>query len=322
MRGRMKDNLITLARLTQRGLKIFLKDRMGVFFALLAPLIVLLLYVLFLGDIQVDTVKNAFQGFPVDDKLVGNFVDAWMLAGVMSVACITVSFSAQTIMVSDRENNTLSDMLASPVPRSLVSVGYLVANIAVTLVICLIVECVAFVYMAASGWTLSVGDTFLIVAHTVLSVISSSTLSTLICSGIKTASQHGAFVGILSAVIGFLVGAYMPLSVFPKGVQYITLFIPGTYSAGVYRNLFMRGALADIEEVFPAGAAGLRDSFSMDIDFFGTKIGVDTQAWILCGFVALTFLVWLTVEIVAAVRRSHRAAETTDNDVESDTFEG
>lgn len=272
MRGRMKDNIITLARLTQRGLKIFLKDRMGVFFALLAPLIVLLLYVLFLGDIQVDTVKNAFQGFPVDDKLVGNFVDAWMLAGVMSVACITVSFSAQTIMVSDRENNTLSDMLASPVPRSLVSVGYLVANIAVTLVICLIVECVAFVYMAASGWTLSVGDTFLIVAHTVLSVISSSTLSTLICSGIKTASQHGAFVGILSAVIGFLVGAYMPLSVFPKGVQYITLFIPGTYSAGVYRNLFMRGALADIEEAFPAGAAGLRDSFSMDIDFFGTKL--------------------------------------------------
>ena len=237
MRGRMKDNIITLARLTQRGLKIFLKDRMGVFFALLAPLIVLLLYVLFLGDIQVDTVKNAFQGFPVDDKLVGNFVDAWMLAGVMSVACITVSFSAQTIMVSDRENNTLSDMLASPVPRSLVSVGYLVANIAITLVICLIVECVAFVYMAASGWTLSVGDTFLIVAHTVLSVISSSTLSTLICSGIKTASQHGAFVGILSAVIGFLVGAYMPLSVFPKGVQYITLFIPGTYSAGVYRPI-------------------------------------------------------------------------------------
>ena len=88
------------------------------------------------------------------------------------------------------------------------------------------------------------------------------------------------------------------------------------------RKVFMRGALADIEEVFPAGAAGLRDSFSMDIDFFGTKIGVDTQAWILCGFVALTFLVWLTVEIVAAVRRSHRAAETTDNDVESDTFEG
>ena len=216
MRGRIKDNIITLARLTQRGLKIFLKDRMGVFLALLAPLIVLLLYVLFLGDIQVDTVKNAFQGFPVDDKLVGNFVDAWMLAGVMSVACITVSFSAQTIMVSDRENNTLSDMLASPVPRSLVSVGYLVANIAITLVICLIVECVTFVYMAASGWTLSVGDTFLIVAHTVLSVISSSTLSTLICSGIKTASQHGAFVGILSAVIGFLVGAYMPLSVFPN----------------------------------------------------------------------------------------------------------
>ena len=41
-------------RLTVRNLKLFLKDKMQVFFSLLAPLIVLFLYVAFLGDVQMD----------------------------------------------------------------------------------------------------------------------------------------------------------------------------------------------------------------------------------------------------------------------------
>ena len=46
--------MYALARLTARNWKVFVKDRANVFFALLAPLIVLALYVLFLGRIQVD----------------------------------------------------------------------------------------------------------------------------------------------------------------------------------------------------------------------------------------------------------------------------
>ena len=49
---KFKDGAVTLSKLVERSLKIFLKDKVGVFFSLLAPLIVLVLYVLFLGDIQ------------------------------------------------------------------------------------------------------------------------------------------------------------------------------------------------------------------------------------------------------------------------------
>ena len=47
--------------LTRRNLKIFLKDKANVFFSLLAPLIVLVLYVLFLGRIQEDGLLAALE---------------------------------------------------------------------------------------------------------------------------------------------------------------------------------------------------------------------------------------------------------------------
>lgn len=305
--SKFKDGAVTLSKLIERSLKIFLKDKVNVFFSLLAPLIVLGLYVLFLGDIQMDSIKSAFEGAPVDEKLLKNFVDAWMLAGVVSVACVTVSFSAQGIMIQDKEKGVLNDMLASPVSRGIIDVGYLVSNFVVTLCICLIVLAVALVYIAIRGWTLSFADVVLLVALTVMSVISTSVLSTLICSALKTGSQHSAFVGIISAVIGFLMGAFMPLSVFPKGVQYVTLFVPATYSASLYRNLFMRGALDKIDAALPGAGNGLKEAFSMELNFFGKTIGADIQAVIFAAFIVLSFAVWAGISVARAVRRKRRA---------------
>lgn len=45
--------------MTARNLKIFLKDKANIFFSLLAPLIVLALYVLFLGRVQADGINES-----------------------------------------------------------------------------------------------------------------------------------------------------------------------------------------------------------------------------------------------------------------------
>lgn len=300
---KFKDGVVTLTNLVGRSLNIFLKDKASVFFSLLAPLIVLGLYLLFLGDIQMDGIKAAFEGAPIEEKLLKNFVDSWMLAGVVSVACITVSFSVQGIMIQDKERGVLDDMLASPVARGLIDFGYLLSNFVVTVCICTIVLAVAFVYTAISGWTLSFVDVILLIALTLMSSLSSSVLSTLICSALKTGSQHSAFVGIISAVIGFIVGAFMPLSAFPKAVQYVTLFVPGTYSAALYRNLFMRGALEKINDALPGAADGLKDSFSMRLDFFGEKTEADMQAVIFAAFIVLSVAVWAGIAVARAIKR-------------------
>ena len=113
----MKSDFYALAGLTKRGIKIFLKDKAGVFFSLLAPLIVLMLYVIFLCDVQLDSLKAYLSGAEVPETLAKAFVDGWMLAGVLSVACITVPFSAQSILVIYRESGNMSAMLVSPIKR-------------------------------------------------------------------------------------------------------------------------------------------------------------------------------------------------------------
>lgn len=309
MKSKIKDISVMLGMLIKRSLNIFLKDKMSVFFSLLAPLIVLAVYVLFLADIQVDAVKSNFENVPIDDKLIKNFVDAWMLAGVIAVACITVSFSAQNIMIADKERGVLVDILSSPIPRGLIGVAYLISNIIISLCLCYIVLAISFVYMAISGWTLSVSDVFLLLALTLVSVVSAGTLSTLICFAVKTNAQHGAFVGITSAVIGFLIGAYMPLSMFPKAVQYITLLVPGTYSAALFRNLFMDGALEKIADIAPIADNELRKAFSMELDFFGTTIGANIQLAIFIAFTVLTFGIWLVIEIIKALKRKRNRVQ-------------
>ena len=298
MKNSFSEDAVMVARLVERNVKIFLKDKMGVFFSLLAPLIVLGLYILFLGDIQMQNIESAFKDLPIEKDLLKNFVDNWMLAGVISVACVTVSFSAQEIVVKDREKGVLADMLCAPVKRYIISIGYYLSNVIITFFICMIVLIIAFIYMAISGWTMTAGEVFMSFGLLILSVISSSAIISLICKIIKTSAQHSALVGIISAAIGFFIGAYMPIAIFPKAIQYVTLFIPATYSAGLFRELFMRGALEEIEKVIPQAGSQLEKNFSMQMDFFGKTITAKEMAWIFIAFTLLVFCVWIVVESV------------------------
>ena len=208
--------------------------------------------------------------------------------------------------------------------RSVIAASYMIYNIAVSTIICVIVLALAFVYLAATGWYLSVADVFAAIGMTLLSVISASVIATAACvTIIKTEGAHsglvgilsaaigfliGAYmpglVGILSAAIGFLIGAYMPVSTFPKAVQYVTLFLPGTYSAGVFRSIFMEGAISELEKLSPFAAESVREAYSVNIDFFGKSAGVDAIAAIFAAIVAFSFLAYMLTQFVKVKRNT------------------
>ncbi len=311
MEGAVKNRSDELKRdvkmffaLLKRGLKIFLSDKMSVFFSLLAPLIILMLYVLFLSDIQMDSIESAMAGLPIDHDVLRGIVDGWMLAGVLATSCITVGFSAQSVLIGDRETGVLNDMLTSPIKRGVLNAGYIACNFVITLVITTIVMLVAFIYLAATNWYLSAADVGECIGILLLSVLGSSLLSGIICIFIKTQSAHGAFTGILSAAIGFFIGAYMPISIFPKAIQYVALFIHGSYSAGVFRNVFTRGAMAEVEKLSPIAADAVKDHFSMNMDAFGKTI-YSNDMWIILA----VFCVALAIALSALYFASSRSSE-------------
>lgn len=285
---------------TMRNLKIFLKDKANIFFALLSPLIVLGLYILFLGRIQTDGLLSALQEMGVSggEKEIRSFADCWMLSGVMASACITVPLCACGVMVQDRNRGIRADLEASPVPGWMPPAAYFFSVVAAGLIIGFAVLVICLVWLAATGsWFLSVADVLVLLGTLVLSVLSSSTLLVFVVGFLRT---EGAFTGlnvILGTVIGFLIGAYMPLSVFPKGVQYVTLFVPGSYSAGIFRNCFMNGALDNIaQNISPEFADALASQYALKLNFFGT----DMPAWVMAIVLGATVLLFAAANLLAA----------------------
>lgn len=89
-REKLADDFFALLALSRRTLKIFLLDKAAVLFSLLAPLILLLLYTLFLGDVQIAAVKSGLPGgVELSDAAIKAFIDSWVAAGVMSVGAVS-----------------------------------------------------------------------------------------------------------------------------------------------------------------------------------------------------------------------------------------
>ena len=280
----------SLMRLSLRNVKIFVRDRANVFFSLLAPLIVLALYVLFIGRMQADGIKQAAEGLGFfADAEIQAFSDSWMLSGVMATTCITVPLCACGVMIQDKNRGVTADFLASPVPAWLPSAAYFISVVAAGVVICGIVLGVCFIWLAITGgWMLSAADVFGCVGVMLLSVLSSSTL---LVFAVSFMNSEGAFTGmnvIIGTVTGFLIGAYIPVSSFPEAVRYVTLFVPGSYSAALFRSCFMDGALQAIgEDASLEFAEGLSSQFAVRLDFFGTQLCSAAAAGILAGTAAL-----------------------------------
>ena len=132
------NNFLALGVLVKRNIKLYMKDKMTVFFSLLAPIIVLVLYILFLGDLQVQNIM-ATIGDAVSETEVRALVNNWMISGVMGVSCVTVALSANIIMVRDRMSGNVNDIISSPVKRWVLYLSYIISCFIITFTICLIV---------------------------------------------------------------------------------------------------------------------------------------------------------------------------------------
>ena len=303
----MRGDLYALFQLTRRALKIFLKDKANVFFSLLSPLIVLALYALILGRIQSDGLMEtlASMGVAGGEAQVRAFCDSWMLAGAMSCACLTVPLCACGIMIGDRSRGIRADLAVSPAAAWVTPCSYFLSVVAAGLCIGAAVLAICLIWLAASGsWLLSAGDVFGCIGTLLLSVLSSATIFVFLIGFLRSQGAFTAINVILGTVIGFLIGAYMPIAYFPQAVQTFTYFLPGSYSAGLFRNFMMRGSLEQIaSELSAPFAAALEREFSLTFDFFGAMVRTPAMFLVVAG----SALLFAALNIAVAVLRAKRA---------------
>ena len=85
--------------LTKRNMLVFFTDKGTLFFSMLTPMIILLLYILFLKNSLLSSLKDAATGLEnlVAAKDMAQFVNGLLLTGIISSALITIPYNAQEI---------------------------------------------------------------------------------------------------------------------------------------------------------------------------------------------------------------------------------
>ena len=112
---------------------------------------------------------------------------------------------------------------------------------------------------------------------TAFGCISSTALFMIIVQFFRSASACGAFFGILSAVSGFVIGAYIPVSSFSDNVQTVCNLFPGSHVTILLRNALMGGILDHIDENIGgldngAFVNAIRDTFTFKARMFGSAM--------------------------------------------------
>lgn len=290
----------TLSALVGRHIKMFFKDKGTFFTSLIAPLILLVLFVLFLGNVYRDSFYSSVPAdIVVPDKVIEGFVGGWLLSSLLAVSCVTVAFCANMQIVQDKVTGAIGDFSVTPYKKSYLALSYYLATAAVTAAICYVALGAGFIYLACVGWYISAGDALFIVLDVFLLSLFGTALSSVICSFIKTQGGSTAVSVVVSSVYGFISGAYMPISQFANGIQIFVSLLPGTYGTGLFRNHFMGGVLAEIGNYFPPEVVdGIRTSFDCNMFFFGHKVEVGTMFLILGVTVAVLIGVYVLLHLL------------------------
>ena len=292
-----------LGNLIRRNCRLFFRDKGMFFSSLITPIILLVLYVTFLGNVYRDSFTGALpEGFVIEDALLNATVGGQLISSLLAVCCVTVAFCSNLLMVQDRVSGACRDLAVSPVRPSTIAVAYFCASALATLLISLTALAVCLGYLAMAGWLLRAGDVLFMLLDVALLTLFGVALSSCVNFPLRTQGQGSAVGTIVSAGYGFLCGAYMPISNFSSGLQKVLSFLPGTYGTSLLRNHALAGAYREMARVgFPAEVIeAIRDSIDCNLYFFGRSVSIGGMYAVLVG--ATLLLVGLYV-LLNALRR-------------------
>lgn len=282
----------TLRILVKRNVKLFFKDKGMFLTSLITPLILLVLYGTFLGNVYRDSFVSSMAGrYTLSDRLIDGLVGGELISSILAVSCVTVAFCSNMLMVQDKVTQAIKDLTISPVKPALLSLAYYIANLVSTLLICYTATALCLAYVAFTGWYLSIADVLLLVLDVTLLVLFGNALSSVINFFLSSQGQISAVGTIISSGYGFICGAYMPISSFSDGLQKVISCLPGTYGTALVRNHAMQGALREMKNCgIPASVIGeLKKSIDCDLYFFGKSVSM-TAMYMVLGVSVILFL--------------------------------
>ena len=261
--------------LARRNVLCYFRDRASVVFSLMAVIIVVMLYLLFLRNMLVES-------YP-DMEGMSQLIDAWVLAGILGIVPVTTSAGSLQTMVEDRAGGRIRDILVTPMTPAQIAGGYIISTFIVGLAMSAITLAVCVAYLTATGCPLSASG----VGMSAVLLVPSS-----ITSFLKSTGAFSGFFTVVSVLIGFLAGIYMPMGTMPAAMQTIGTLVPASHMAALFRDSLAGDAL---DGVFAGAPAETLDSFRAEMGFDlllgGLQFDAGTSMLYVLGITALFFVI-------------------------------
>jgi multidrug/hemolysin transport system permease protein len=281
-----------LFSLVNRHIRLYLADRSTVVFSLLGALIAVGLVLVFLRRSIVESMTAQYAGL-ISAQQAGQLLDAWLVASASVIAAATTGLGALGQFVQDRESSRWRDFLVAPLPRWVVTGGYLLAASTVSMGMTTLVYGLGTAYCLSQGVPLGAGQVAAGWGWLMLVCVSLTLLLGCAVAGLRTVASFTGLSVVVGALFGFLSETYVSADSLPVGLSHALHALPFAQASALVRRPFTA-------EVIAALPAELRDptrgALSITLDVGSTTLTTPVMALIVAGLgLAGAVVAWLVM---------------------------
>lgn len=238
--------------LISRNRKVYIRDCLAFFMSFLSVIILILVYQVFLGQIQIDAIKAALHSKTASSETI-QMVNYWLISGLTTIISMTSTLGAFGIMVSDREKKLSEDFKASPISNFKIELAYAIFAILFGIIMTMF-SCV-FAIGIFNGFS-SLLDYSWMDYLTIFSIVSLGTILSAaimlpILTFIRTSSAFTTLSTIVGTFIGFISGVYLSIGSVGETLQQVMTWFPLTQVNALLKQVLMKDAIAQVFDKAP-----------------------------------------------------------------------
>lgn len=242
-----------MLELISRNRKVYTRDRLAFFMSFLSVIILILVYQVFLGQIQIDAIKEALNSDTASTDTI-QMVNYWLISGLTIIISMTSTLGAFGVMVSDREKKLSEDFKVSPVYNFKIELSYAVFAILFGIIMTMF-SCIFAIGMFNGFSALldySMMDYLSILGVVTMGTVLSATIILPILAFIRTSSAFTTLSTIVGTFIGFISGVYLSIGSVGGSLQQVMTWFPLTQVNALLKQILMKDAISKVFDHAPS----------------------------------------------------------------------
>lgn len=211
----------------------------------LSVIILILVYQVFLGQLQIDAIKEALGSDTASSDTI-KMVNYWLISGLTTIISMTSTLGAFGVMVSDKEKKLSEDFK--------VELSYAIFAILFGIILTMF-SCV-FAIGIFNGFSslldYSAMDYLKIFGIVSLSTVLSATIVLPVLAFIRTSSAFTTLSTIVGTFIGFISGVYLSIGSVGETLQQVMSWFPMTQVNALLKQVLMKDSIAQVFDSAPS----------------------------------------------------------------------